>query len=75
MRISAVAALVFAIAGQAAACIARAREDNANAIGLFTSELMQPAHHVYRALGFRLESELPARYGIRYFRFVLPFAA
>ncbi len=56
-----------------AACIARAREDNANAIGLFTSELMQPAHHVYRALGFRLESELPARYGIRYFRFVLPF--
>lgn len=54
------------------ACIERAREDNAAAIGLFTSELMQPAHHVYRALGFRLESELPARYGVRYFRFVLP---
>lgn len=57
-----------------AACIARARQDRAGAIGLFTSELMQPAHQVYRTLGFRLESELPARYGIRYFRFVLPFA-
>ncbi len=57
-----------------AACIARARADGkASAIGLFTSELMQPAHHVYRSLGFRQESELPARYGIRYFRLVLPF--
>jgi ribosomal protein S18 acetylase RimI-like enzyme len=55
-----------------AACIARARKDGAGAIGLFTSELMQPAHNVYRALGFELDSELPARYGIRYFRFVLP---
>lgn len=54
------------------ACIARARQDGACAIGLFTSELMQPAHHVYRTLGFKLESELTARYGIRYFRFVLP---
>src|SRR5512144_1642530 len=53
-------------------CIARARQDNANAIGLFTSELMQPAHHVYRTLGFQPDFELPARYGIRYFRFVLP---
>jgi len=57
-----------------AACIARARQDNAGAIGLFTSELMQPAHHVYRKLGFQLESELPPRYGIRYFRFVLPLS-
>ena len=55
-----------------AACIARAHQDNAGAIGLFTSELMQPAHNVYRKLGFQLESELPPRYGIRYFRFVLP---
>lgn len=57
-----------------AACIARARDDRAGAIGLFTSELMQPAHHVYRSLGFRLDAELPPRYGIRYFRFMLPFA-
>ncbi len=58
-----------------AACIARAREDKAGALGLFTSELMQPAQHVYRKLGFHLESELPARYGVRYFRYVLPLAA
>lgn len=60
-------------AGQAltSTCIARARQDNANAIGLFTGELMQPAHHVYRTLGFHPESELPTRFGIRYFRFVL----
>jgi ribosomal protein S18 acetylase RimI-like enzyme len=57
-----------------AACIARARDEGATCIALFTSELMQPAHHIYRSLGFRLESELPARYGIRYFRFVLPLA-
>jgi len=55
-----------------ATCIARAREDSADAIALFTSDLMQPAHNVYRKLGFQLESELPSRYGIRYFRFVLP---
>jgi len=55
-----------------AACIARARDEGAPAIALFTSELMQPAQHVYRSLGFRLESELPRRYGLRYFRFVLP---
>ncbi len=58
-----------------AACIARARQDGAGAIGLFTSELMQPAHHVYRTLGFELEAELPTRYGIRYFRFVRPLVA
>ncbi len=58
-----------------AACIARARQDGAGAIGLFTSELMKPAHHVYRALGFELDAALPTRYGIRYFRFVLPLAA
>jgi predicted N-acetyltransferase YhbS len=54
-----------------AACIARARQDNAVALGLFTSELMQTAHTVYRKLGFQLDSELPPRYGIRYFRFAL----
>lgn len=53
-------------------CIARARQDNASAIGLFTSELMQPAQHLYRSLGFQQASELPTRYGLRYFRFILP---
>jgi ribosomal protein S18 acetylase RimI-like enzyme len=55
-----------------AACISRAREDGAASIGLFTSEFMIAAQHVYRGLGFQLESELPMRHGLRYFRFVLP---
>jgi len=55
-----------------AACISRARNDNADSIGLFTSELMQSAQHIYLSLGFQLEMELPMRHGIRYFLFVLP---
>jgi ribosomal protein S18 acetylase RimI-like enzyme len=57
-----------------AACIARARRDNAGSVGLFTGEIMHPARHVYRSLGFRLEAELPPRHGVRYFRYVLPVA-
>lgn len=53
------------------ACISKAINDKASSIGLFTSELMQPAQHIYRGLGFHQESELPKRYGVRYFRFVL----
>jgi len=53
------------------ACITRAKRDNANSIGLFTSELMQSAQHIYRTLGFQQDRELPLRYGVRYFRFVL----
>jgi len=53
------------------ACIARARNDGAAAIGLFTSELMLPAQHIYRSLGFWQDGELPKRHGLRYFRFVL----
>jgi ribosomal protein S18 acetylase RimI-like enzyme len=55
-------------------CISRARGDKANSIGLFTSELMQSAQHIYRRLGFQQEAELPMRHGIRYFLFVLPLA-
>lgn len=54
------------------ACIAMAKRDNAASIGLFTSELMQAAQHLYRSLGFELETELPRRHGVRYFRYVLP---
>jgi ribosomal protein S18 acetylase RimI-like enzyme len=57
------------------ACIDRARTDNANCIGLFTNELMQPAQHLYRVLGFQQDRELPMRYGVRYFRFVLSLIA
>jgi ribosomal protein S18 acetylase RimI-like enzyme len=57
------------------ACISKAINDRASSIGLFTSELMQPAQHIYRDLGFQQESELPRRYGVRYFRFVLSLAS
>jgi ribosomal protein S18 acetylase RimI-like enzyme len=57
------------------ACIAKARLDQAGSVALFTSELMLPAQHIYRSLGFQLEAELPVRHGVRYFRFVLPLAA
>ncbi|QFZ93412.2 GNAT family N-acetyltransferase [Synechococcus elongatus] len=56
------------------ACIERARRDGAAAIALFTSELMQSAQHLYCDLGFIQDIELPRRYGVRYFRFVLKFA-
>ncbi len=56
------------------ACVSRARNDGASAIGLFTSELMVTAQHIYRSLGFQEESELPSRHGVRYFRYVLSLA-
>jgi ribosomal protein S18 acetylase RimI-like enzyme len=52
------------------ACISSARRDLANSIGLFTNELMEAAQRLYRSVGFRLESELPMRYG----RYVLSLA-
>ena len=56
-------------------CIAKAKNDKASSIGLFTSELMQSAQRLYRSLGFQQESELPKRHNIRYFRFILPLAS
>jgi ribosomal protein S18 acetylase RimI-like enzyme len=56
-------------------CIAKAKNDKASSIGLFTSELMQSTQCLYRSLGFQQESELPKRHGIRYFRFILPLAS
>ncbi len=56
------------------ACIAKAVNDKASLIGLFTSELMQSAQHIYRNLGFQQDLELPKRHGVRYFRFVLSLA-
>ncbi len=53
------------------ACISMARRDGARSIGLFTSELMISAQHVYRSLGFQEDAELPMRHGIRYFRYIL----
>lgn len=51
-------------------CLSRAARDQASSVGLWTSEAMQSAQRLYRSLGFRQDSELPARYGLRYFRFV-----
>jgi ribosomal protein S18 acetylase RimI-like enzyme len=56
-------------------CIAKAKNDKASSIGLFTSELMQSAQRLYQSLGFQQKSELPKRHNIRYFRFILPLAS
>ncbi len=53
------------------ACIQCAQDDSAEMIGLFTSELMLPAKQLYESLGFHLESELPIRLGLRYWRYKL----
>jgi ribosomal protein S18 acetylase RimI-like enzyme len=53
------------------ACIQCARNDSAQVIGLFTSELMTAAQQLYESLGFCRESELPSRLGLRYWRYKL----
>ena len=53
------------------ACIACARDDSAQVIGLFTSELMTDAQQLYESLGFHREHELPPRLGLRYWRYKL----
>jgi ribosomal protein S18 acetylase RimI-like enzyme len=57
------------------ACVARAREDGAREIGLHTSELMSTARRMYERMGFREAGELPMRFGLRYWRFVLPLTS
>lgn len=56
-------------------CILRARRDRAVRIGLHTSEIMTVARLMYERLGFRQESEIPRRYGLRYWRYVLELEA
>lgn len=56
------------------ACIQCARDDAAQVIGLFTSELMTAAQQLYESLGFRRESEIPSRRGLRYWRYKLQLA-
>ena len=53
------------------ACIRCARDDATQVISLFTNELMSPAQQLYESLGFRRESELPSRFGLRYWRYKL----
>lgn len=56
-------------------CIAKAMADRAPSVGLSTSEAMQAAQRLYGAVGFRRDRELPVRYGLRYFRFVLDLSS
>jgi ribosomal protein S18 acetylase RimI-like enzyme len=51
------------------ACVERARQDGAEIIGLHTSEAMLVARSLYERMGFALVSELPSRFGLRYWLF------
>jgi ribosomal protein S18 acetylase RimI-like enzyme len=53
------------------ACIQRAGDDSAQTVGLFTSELMTNAHHLYDACGFYKDCEIPPRFGLKYWRYRL----
>jgi ribosomal protein S18 acetylase RimI-like enzyme len=55
-------------------CLNLARRDQAQTVGLHTSELMTAARHLYEASGFQQESELPRRSGLRYWRYRLSLA-
>ncbi|MDJ0635806.1 MAG: GNAT family N-acetyltransferase [Xenococcaceae cyanobacterium MO_188.B29] len=52
-------------------CIQRAKKDNAPAIGIHTSELMTIARKMYPKMGFQQDKELPSRFGLRYWRYVM----
>ena len=55
-------------------CIQRAKRDQAEVIGLHTSELMVTARRMYEKLGFQQDTELPRNFGIRYWRYILKLA-
>lgn len=48
------------------ACIERARSDGANVIALHTSPAMAVALDLYLRMGFRLEKNVPDRFGVPY---------
>ncbi|MGL6340389.1 MAG: GNAT family N-acetyltransferase [Waterburya sp.] len=52
--------------------IVRAKEDQAEAVGLYTSEAMTVARKMYVDLGFNQVQELPSMLGLRYWLYVLP---
>jgi GNAT superfamily N-acetyltransferase len=55
-------------------CIARARSEGAAHIGLHTSEAMTTARGLYERMGFVVDGDLPANFGLRYWRFRLDLA-
>jgi len=52
-------------------CIDLAKKTNEKVIALHTSEFMDAARHIYENLGFKQTSELPSRYGKRYWLYKL----
>lgn len=56
-------------------CIELAQQDEAPAIGLFTSELMLPALRLYRSLGFTRHADLGVVNTMRYWRYGKVLAA
>ncbi|PSB23748.1 GNAT family N-acetyltransferase [Stenomitos frigidus] len=51
------------------ACIQQAREDGAQTVGLYTSEVMTGACQLYESFGFCKDSEIPQRLGLKYWRY------
>lgn len=52
-------------------CIARARIDGAECLGLHTNEAMTIARGLYERMGFMIDVELQANFGLRYWRYRL----
>jgi ribosomal protein S18 acetylase RimI-like enzyme len=57
-----------------AACLRRAQEVDAPAVGLHTSPIMGSALRMYEAIGFVRDRDLPPIRGVAYGRYVLPVA-
>ncbi|MES2616282.1 MAG: GNAT family N-acetyltransferase [Bacteroidota bacterium] len=52
-------------------CVDYARATNEQIIALHTSEMMHAARHIYESLGFTVFSELPLRFGKKYWLYTL----
>lgn len=52
-------------------CLEQAKRQNETIVALHTSEFMDAARHLYESLGFRQLKEISARYGRRYWIYVL----
>jgi len=57
------------------ACVARAREDGAAVLGLYTTTMMAAAVALYERLGFVRDVELPPRHGFPCYRYRLDLVA
>lgn len=56
-------------------CIEIARKNQERIMALHTSELMNPARHIYEKLGFRILKEIEPRFGVRYWLYTLDLQA